>query len=120
MADAPTYLDQLSLVSPWFGPWLVSLEPHGPWGGPVGRAPALVAREWRTNVKTSRWSRRRSMAKASICSDQFSLVSQRFEPSGLVRTIWTWGWSIRKGFGSGGRSREKERKNQRLVVVTAA
>ncbi|KZV36614.1 hypothetical protein F511_35302 [Dorcoceras hygrometricum] len=81
MAGAPTCSDQLSLVSQRFEPRLVSLEPPGPVGGPVGRALALVAGVGRTNEKTSRWSRRCSMAGSSTCSYQFSLVSPRFEPS---------------------------------------
>ncbi|KZV53666.1 plasma membrane ATPase 1-like [Dorcoceras hygrometricum] len=54
--------------------------PSGSRGGPAGRAQALVAGVGRTNAKTSRWSRRRSMAGASTCSDHFSLVSPWFEP----------------------------------------
>ncbi|KZV44609.1 hypothetical protein F511_42063 [Dorcoceras hygrometricum] len=36
---------------------------------------------------------------------------------GLVRTAWTWGWSIRKDSGSGGRRRENERENQQVVAT---
>ncbi|KZV42962.1 hypothetical protein F511_42550 [Dorcoceras hygrometricum] len=37
--------------------------------------------------------------------------------AGQVRTGWTWGWSIRKGSGSGGRSRENCRAKWLLVAV---
>ncbi|KZV19885.1 hypothetical protein F511_28185 [Dorcoceras hygrometricum] len=84
MADAPTSLDQFSLVSPWFEPWLVSLEPYRPGGGPDKRAPSLVAGEGRKNANTRRWSQRRSMDGAPTCSDQFSLVSPRFETRSVM------------------------------------
>ncbi|KZV52819.1 hypothetical protein F511_13974 [Dorcoceras hygrometricum] len=94
-------------------------EPSGPGDGRTGRAPTVVAGAGRTNVKTSRWSRRRSMAGASTCSDRFSLVSQRFEPRSVRLGVWNWGWSIRKGSGHGGRSMEDEREDRTLLACAA-
>ncbi|KZV16324.1 hypothetical protein F511_26302 [Dorcoceras hygrometricum] len=37
--------------------------------------------------------------------------------AGLVRTVWTLGWSIRKGFGSGGRIRENDCENHEVVTT---
>ncbi|KZV46874.1 DNA-directed RNA polymerase II subunit A [Dorcoceras hygrometricum] len=79
-AGVSTCRGSFSLFGPWFEVRSVTFEPTRPGGGPIGRALALVSGEGRTNANTSRWSRRRSMAGASSCSDQFSLVSQRFEP----------------------------------------
>ncbi|KZV16246.1 protein DEFECTIVE IN MERISTEM SILENCING 3 [Dorcoceras hygrometricum] len=36
---------------------------------------------------------------------------------GLVRTAWTWGWSSRKGSGSGCWIRDNERENQQVVAT---
>ncbi|KZV37000.1 hypothetical protein F511_25890 [Dorcoceras hygrometricum] len=36
---------------------------------------------------------------------------------GLVRTSWTLGWSIRKGSGSGGRNRDNQPENQKVVAT---
>ncbi|KZV26704.1 hypothetical protein F511_14490 [Dorcoceras hygrometricum] len=55
-----------------------------PGGGSEGRAAAVVAGTGRTNAKTSRWSRRRSMAGASTCSDHISLVRSRFEARSVM------------------------------------
>ncbi|KZV29826.1 hypothetical protein F511_24086 [Dorcoceras hygrometricum] len=58
MAGAYTCSDQFSLVSQWFEPRSVTLEPPGPGGGPVGRDPTVVAGAWRTNMISDCWSRR--------------------------------------------------------------
>ncbi|KZV14584.1 hypothetical protein F511_42252 [Dorcoceras hygrometricum] len=45
-----------SLVRPRLGPRLVMLGPAGPGGGPVGRAPAVVAGAGRTVARSGCWS----------------------------------------------------------------
>ncbi|KZV33785.1 hypothetical protein F511_30297 [Dorcoceras hygrometricum] len=79
-AGASTCRGLFYLVGPRFEVRSVTLEPSGPGGGPAGRAPTVMVGAGRTNAKTSRWLRGHSMAGASTCSDQLSLVSQRFEP----------------------------------------
>ncbi|KZV55226.1 Leucine-rich repeat receptor protein kinase EXS precursor [Dorcoceras hygrometricum] len=56
----------------------------------------------------------RSMAGASTCRDQFSLVSPRFEQRLVTLEPYGLGWSIRKGSGIGGRSRENEQHAEPL------
>ncbi|KZV45745.1 hypothetical protein F511_41815 [Dorcoceras hygrometricum] len=58
MAGASTCSDHISLVRSRFEARSVTLEPPGPGGGPVGRAPAVVSGAGITKVTTGDWSRR--------------------------------------------------------------